>query len=114
MLKQLTLARWMYFITYMPIFVSDKAAEVRELVGADRRIKGNEEELEVWDVDTKLRRRSKKERHFLLRTLKNLSPYNTVRSSISSLFKRFTSHYLRADGLWYRRFLWLGAEVVFP
>ncbi|KAI9715529.1 MAG: hypothetical protein M1828_000781 [Chrysothrix sp. TS-e1954] len=105
---------YMYCITYLPIFISERAANVRELVARDKHIQGDIPELDDWESHKRIRRTNTSERPFFSRLLKRVSPYKIARSFISLAFKRFAKHYVRAEGVWYRRFLWMTAEIIFP
>jgi hypothetical protein len=100
---------WIYLITYLPIFLSEKAAEVRNAIGEGPR--GDFEVVKAW-IGHHRRRRSTGS---VIRTVwKRYNLYAVARRYLTRLAVRFSELYVSPGPKWRQWLLWGTAELLFP
>jgi len=101
---------WIYLITYLLIFLSREAADVRNVIseGSD----GDFEIVRKWVAHHRRRRRSTASARRPV--LKRYNIYATVQRYITRLAVRFGELYVATGSNSSQRLLWIVAELLFP
>lgn len=100
---------WIYLLTYLPIFLSTEAAEVRNVISEGP--SGNFEVVEEW-IRYHKRRRSTGS---VFRTAwKRYNVYAVARRYLTRFAVRFSELYVSPGPKWRQWLLWAIAELLFP
>lgn len=100
---------WIYLITYLPIFLSKEAAEVRNVISHGS--SGDFEVVKTW-ISYHRRRRSSGS---VIRTRwKRYNLYAVVRRYLTRFAIRFSELYISPGPKWRQWLLWGTAELLFP
>ena len=113
---------WVYLITYIPVFLSEKAIKLRDSIARSdhTRLLDLEAQNELTSPAQEYvrcrdqRRLSRSSRKSCLMSLyRRLHPYTRLRSKLTDFVVWYSEMYFRANGI-KRGLLWLGAEILMP
>ncbi len=100
---------WIYLITYLPIFLSKDATDVRNIVS-----EGSEEKFQVVERWIDGQERSGSTGTISRAGWKRYNPYAITRRHLTRFAVRFVKSYTSPSPKWRRRMLWAVAGFCFP